>query len=149
MSIWDVRLDKLQDSRLLALRMHVARYLVRTGAIQRTAVAVVDDAHRGVMLELLEAAGAREPQTVTAGQPVPSADVILVALRAVQGEAALPLDPLAAPTPTQIWAIDLERIAVSDERIVESVETLIRIVMPEALGANGTPPAEDVAVRIR
>ena len=168
-SIWDVRLEKLQESRLLALRMHVARYVVRVGARQRTVVAVLepDDVSRfgETLLELLEAAGARSAEVIASGDAVPEADIVLVARHrsAGQGDAALPLDPptdsskaslaaLARPPSlgdTQLWEIDVERIAGGrDARIVESVEALIRIVMPEALGANGTPPDEAVAVRV-
>ena len=87
MSIWDVELDKLRSSRLLALRMHVARYVVRTGATQRTAVALVDPTtlvERGDQLrELLEAAGAADPVVAdpAGGGPLPEADVVLVGER--------------------------------------------------------------------
>lgn len=147
MSIWDVRLDKIQESRLLALRMHVARYVVRAGAKQRSVVAVLDSgamAHANTLVELLEAAGAGGTGVVELGSNVPEADIVLVSLH--QGDAALPLEQ---PTRAQAWAVDVAALAgAEDGRIVGSVEALIRIVMPEALGANGTPPDEAVAVRL-
>jgi len=121
---------------------------VRAGAKQRTAVALLDEPaysdHGETLVEMLEAAGAQSPRVLPTGAALPEADIVLVPLRA--GDAALPRDPVVG---SQVWAIDVERLAaVRDERIVESVETLIRVVMPEALGANGTPPDEAVAVRL-
>ena len=149
MSIWDVALDRLQGSRLLALRMHVARYVVRAGAQQRSVAVVLGPGEMecaSTLLELLEAAGAATAEVVS-GAPVPAADIVLVSRRQdtwLGSLSPLPLDPRAA-----VWAIDVEQLAgAPDARIVESVEALIRIVMPEALGANGTPPDEAVAVRL-
>jgi hypothetical protein len=141
-SIWDVELDKLQSSRLLALRMHVARYVVRVGAKQRKVVIVLgreEMENEARLLELLEAAGALAPEVVQSGADVTAADIVLVSGR------QNPV-PMASG---QVWEISLERLADPQPRsIVESVETLIRIVMPEALGANGTPPDESVATRL-
>lgn len=157
-SIWDVQLDHLRASRLLALRMHVARYVVSTGATRRTAIALVDQAtyesKASVLFELLEEAGAVEPQVMAmpdeTNAALPAADVVLV------GEGGRSSAELAqrwrAATPqtgVQLWAIDVDRIVGEPgPSIVESVESLIRIVIPEALGANGTPPSEDVAIRL-
>ena len=142
MSIWDVKLDKLQDARLLALRMHVARYVVRAGAKQRKVVLVLGREEMGNaprLLELLEAAGALEPEVVYAGGDLPDSDVVLISSR-----------QRGVPTGSrQVWEINLDRLAgPRPASVVECVESLIRIVMPEALGANGTPPDEGVAVRL-
>ena len=147
MSIWDVELDTLQDSRLLALRMHVARYVVRVRARQRSVVVVLgpeDEGYGETLLELLEAAGALAPSVVSGGAEVPEADIVLISRHSSAGSP----EPSGLHT-RQVWAIDVEALAgARDARIVESVEALIRIVMPEALGANGTPPDEAVAVRL-
>src|SRR5688572_24697870 len=95
--------------------MHVARYVVRAGARQRSVAVVVRPEEMGfadTLLELLEAAGAAKAQVVS-GAPVPEADVVLVSRHrsAGQGDAAQgpalgassrsagaphpPLDPLA------------------------------------------------------
>ena len=155
MSIWDVPLDKLQSSRLLALRMHVARYVVKTGARQRSAVVVLDaatlDAYGGTMLELLEAAGAQAPSVAVLTTPLPKADVLLIAESGHSvKDVAERWSGRVADGGAQVWAIDVDWLAgARDARIVQSIEALIRIVIPEALGANGTPPAEEVAVRLR
>jgi hypothetical protein len=153
-SIWDVPLDKLQSSRLLALRMHVARYVVSTGATQRTATVLLDDetrvTHGETLLELLEAAGAHAPNVAILTAALPKADILLI------GESGRSAVELAERWPgrvtsggSDVWAIDVDWLAgARDARIVESVEALIRIVIPEALGANGTPPDEVVAIRL-
>lgn len=129
---------------MLALRMHVARYVVRAGARQRSVVVVLEGEelkYAGTLVELLEAAGARSTRVIEVGAEVPEADVILLTRH--QGDAALPLEP-------QLWVVTLDRlVAERGGWVVESVEALIRIVMPEALGANGTPPDESIAVRLR
>ena len=145
MSIWDVPLGKLQESRLLALRMHVARYVVRAGARQRSVVVVLggdEMRYAGTLVELLEAAGARSTRVVGVGEEVPEAEVVLMA-RSPGSLAEL-------KTQAQVWVVDVEWLVGGREAwVVESVEALIRIVMPEALGANGTPPDESIAVRLR
>jgi hypothetical protein len=160
--VWDTPLDKLRSSRLLALRMHVARYVVRTGARQRTAVALLDEptlATRGpLMVELLEAAGAAFPQVAplpsTPDAALPLVDVLLFG-RAGSAPAELAAELraaswLAATSPSaQVWALDLDTLLRDPgPELVASVETLIRIVIPEALGANGTPPLPHQAVRV-
>ncbi|HEU5316505.1 MAG TPA: hypothetical protein VFX49_10370 [Chloroflexota bacterium] len=156
MSIWDVELDTLRASRLLALRMHVARYVVRTGAPRRNAVAVVDDAtfaqQSQQLRELMEAAGAAAPDVrARVASGLPPAEVLLVGERgAPAGAVAHALAPLAGQAVGQVWAIDAGRFALPPgPEIVDAVEWLIRIIIPEALGANGTPPPPDVAVRVR
>ena len=154
MSIWDVPLEKLQSSRLLALRMHVARYVVSTGAAQRTVTALLDEETRvargGTLLELLEAAGAQAPNVAILAAALPKADVLLIGEGGRDArEVADRWSGRVAGGEAQVWAIDVDRLAGGrDSRIVESVEALIRIVIPEALGANGTPPDEAVAVRL-
>ncbi|MGI8423991.1 MAG: hypothetical protein ACR2NO_07780 [Chloroflexota bacterium] len=158
MSIWDIPLDKLRASRLLALRMHVARYVVRTGAAQPSVVALLDHTtaarHGGKLLELLEAAGAQSPQLMNApDDPEAALPVANVMVFGAGGRSAAEVaerwrERVAAAAP-YVWAIDVDRLAGAlDDRIVDSIEALIRIVIPEALGANGTPPSEEVALRI-
>jgi hypothetical protein len=153
-SIWDVPLDKLQSSRLLALRMHVARYVVSTGATQRTATVLLDEetrvTHGETLLELLEAAGAHAPNVAILKAALPKADILLIGESGRNAtEVAKRWSGRVADSGAQVWAIDANRLAGGkDARIVESVEALIRIVIPEALGANGTPPSQEVAVRL-
>jgi len=138
--------------------MHVARYLVRTGAAQPSATALLDSAalatHGPMLLELLEAAGAQAPQVdilpMSPDTPLPLADVLLIGEAGVEAKRVAerwrPVDRKHG----QVWAVTVDRLAgARDARIVDSVDALIRIVIPEALGANGTPPHEDVAVRLR
>ncbi len=148
--------------------MHVARYVVRAGARQRTAIAFLDGATlaaRGsLMQELLEAAGAAFPQVAPVpaapDTALPVADVLLFghaghtpAEVATQVTASAwfanrPSGPTAAHEP-QVWALDVDVLLVEPgPQLVDSVEALLRIVMPEALGANGTPPSPDLAVRV-
>ena len=145
--------------------MHVARYLVRSGAQQRSVIALLDaeTAHsQGELLtELLEASGAAQPQVlpVSAEAALPLADVLLfgqTGISAAETAANLRKTRITAPPflpaaagATQVWAIDVDALlAPPGPGIVDHVESLIRIVMPEALGANGTPPSEAVAIRI-
>ncbi len=110
------------------------------------------------MLELLEASGAREPRVLALpapGEVAPAAERLLYGKAGV-GAAAFAEElrgtSHASATregATQVWAFDVARLLDRvEERLVESVETLIRIVTPEALGANATPPPADVALRI-
>ena len=49
----------------------------------------------------------------------------------------------------QVWAINAGvLLAEPGPGIVDSVEAILRIVMPEALGANGTPPPAAAAIRV-
>ena len=161
MSIWDVELDRLRASRLLALRMHVARYIVREGAAQRSVVALLDSAtlarSGGVMLELLEASGARDPRVaalpVLRGAPPappPMAELVLHGRAGVSAPAlAQELQGTDYGSGAQVWVFDVARVLHDvQSHVAESVETLIRIVTPEALGANGTPPPAEVAIRV-
>ena len=158
MSIWDVPLEKLQDSRLLALRMHVARFVVRTGATRPSVIALLDPTARvtqgPTLLELLEAAGAESPRLAdlpaSPHDSVPLADVLLIGEAGVDAKRVAERWRQADGHGAQVWAMTVDRLAgARDERIVESVDALIRIVIPQALGSNGTPPAEDIAVRLR
>ena len=156
MSIWDVELDTLRSARLLALRMHVARYVVRTGAAQRSVVALVDAqtaGERGAQLrELLEAAGAASQNVLTREVGVlPRTDVLLVGERGrIAADVAPAIESPTNPAADQVWALSLDRFtAPPGPEIVDAVEWLIRMIIPEALGANGTPPPTDVAMRVR
>jgi len=152
-------LDKLGAARLLALRMHVARYIVRAGATQRSAIAFLDEptlARRGALMkELLEAGGALNPDvlplpTSTAGA-LPLADVHLFgdSGRTVEEVAASLRAGESGASGPQVWAINAGvLLAEPGPGIVDSVEAILRIVMPEALGANGTPPPAAAAIRV-
>ncbi len=152
-------MNKLGSARLLALRMHVARYIVRAGATQRSVIAFLDEptlARRGaLMMELLEAGGALNPDvlplpTSTAGA-LPLADVHLFgdSGRTVEEVAAALRARARNPSGPHVWAINADvLLAEPGPGIVDSVEAILRIVMPEALGANGTPPPAEIAVRV-
>src|SRR5688572_23477217 len=80
--------------------MHVARYVVRAGARQRSVVVVLGAEHaqyERTLLELLEAAGAQAASVVSDGAELPDADIVLIARHrsAGSGDSALPRDPLA------------------------------------------------------
>jgi hypothetical protein len=151
--------------------MHVARYVVRAGARQRTAIGFLRSPtfeQRGPLLtELLEAAGALNPQVLPwperPSAALPVADVLLFGatgetpealaekLRSKRGEGQdAGQGEVSGAWGPQIWTFDSDAL-LSDPGpgIVDAVEALIRIVMPEALGANGTPPSSDLAVRLR
>jgi iron complex transport system substrate-binding protein len=157
-------------SRLLALRMHVARYLTRSGA-PRPRVAVLDslDPPRAAGLwvpDMIDAAGGLPvvaepgaPSVNLAAGDLRAAEAIVVgvagnapseilgqvrALVASGGET-----PLAAMASSRIWCVDYDALfGAPDARLIEGVEALIRMVMPEALGANGSPPPEHLALRL-
>lgn len=160
-----VPLHKQRDARLLALRMHIARYLVRAGGAQPRVTAVL--AHRGEdgippwVTEMLDAAGGvglrvvewtegsqipddvahESPQVVLFGRAGQSVQTVRESLAGrVQGP-AWPAD--------RTWAVDADDVfSFPGPHLIEGVECLIRIIIPEALGANGTPPPATQAIRV-
>jgi iron complex transport system substrate-binding protein len=156
-----------RSARLLALRMHVARYLYRSGAAQPR-VAVLDS------IGPARAAGLWVPDMIDAAGGIalyaqpggPSVEVSPASLRddgmlvlAVPGlslpeisvrAAALIQSPewlcVQAVAGLHIWCADYAALfGAPDERLIQGVEMLIRMILPEALGANGTPPPEHLA----
>jgi iron complex transport system substrate-binding protein len=191
-------LHQTRSARLLALRMHVARFLVRSGA-PRPVVAFVEGsapprAPRPWIAEMVDAAGgrpavlARAPSTtggvriagmvgtaagwpaqaapdgaaaadVVAGLPAFQPDVLVVGTRApdiAAGRAGvarlLARDEwcdLPAVRHGRTWLVQLSPdFDHYGPRLIHGVETLIRIIFPEALGANGALPAPHLAVRV-
>jgi iron complex transport system substrate-binding protein len=161
-------LHKIRSARLLALRMHVARYLVRAGAQQPKTVFVdaggalrllgrwvpdMVDAAGGVPLL---AGGGDDDRPIAAGEAAAARpDLLLAGVRPPAG-AGLAEAAAIATAPDEVrrlvasvgnaWAVDLRRLFDRPgPHLVEGVEMLIRIIMPAALGANGTPPPEDIA----
>lgn len=139
--------------------MHVARYVVRAGAQQRSVIALVDpETHRerrALLLELLEAAGSASPDVLPL--PLDSGAALPVAQILLFGERGRTVEQVAERVRggwgplegQQRWALALDAVLIPPgPEIVESVEALLRIVIPEALGANGTPPPPEVALRI-
>jgi len=150
-------LEKLGAARLLALRMHVARYIVRAGATHRSVIAFLDEptlARRGALMkELLEAGGALNPDVL----PLPTSTALPLADVHLFGDSGRTVEEVAAAlrartrnaSGPQVWAINAGvLLAEPGPGIVDSVEAILRIVMPEALGANGTPPPAEIAVRV-
>lgn len=181
---------KTRGARLLALRMHVARYLTRSGASRprvafmewvTTPVAAAAAQARGVRdrIELLDLpglwvpdmidaagglpqlieAGAEAaqvtPQAVLAAQP----DVLLIGSRETDlataaGRVAAQIvhlgwEQLPAVQTGRTWVLALDPLfAHAGPRLVEGVEVLVRVVFPQALGANGVPPDPTEAVRL-
>ena len=153
-----------RSARLLALRMHVARYLVRTpGARRPTALALTNDGdewrvHDDRRLgELIDAAGGvRAPIPVGAvaslGDIALAHPDVIFAGRAGSGTAdplvARQVDTLGAMAPA-VWHADWDTLLNSSgPSIVDAVEATLRATIPQALGANGTPPAGDVLRRV-
>jgi iron complex transport system substrate-binding protein len=158
------RLLHARGARLLALSMHVARHLVRTGA-RRPTVALIRGEADGDRLvvpgrwipDLIDAAGgipllvgAGEddvrvtPEEVGRAQP----EIVVVGADgpawADRGAAAMA--HLSVPG-AQVWALRYDGLFTRPgPRLVEAVEVLLRMISPAALGANGTPPAPDRAV---
>ncbi|MBI3972207.1 MAG: hypothetical protein HY332_13040 [Chloroflexi bacterium] len=167
---------KIRSARLLALRMHVARYLVRSGATQpRAAVAEFDSTER--TSPRLRALGRWVPDMVDAAGGVPAlglpgeerhtitpTDIHTAALGVllVGQQRAGPRGTAESVAPAlfrmadgsglasaRVWAADLDELfSYAGPHLVEGVEALVRIIMPEALGANGTPPLPHQAVPI-
>lgn len=153
-----------RTARLLALRMHAARYLVRTpGAKRPTALALtpdgdawrVHDDHR--LGELIDAAGGvRAPIPIGAvaslGDIALAHPDVILAGRAGSGTAALTIarqvDSLGAMAPA-VWHANWDTLLLSSgPSIVDTVEAILRATFPQALGANGTPPPGDVLRRV-
>lgn len=169
-------LHRQRGARLLALRMHVARYIVRAGAA-RPRVAVVEWPSPGVpprlqvlgrwVPDMVDAAGgipvlaepgdrdrpvmpeellAARPDLVIAGRRSAPLERVAsdLAAAAQEGEAS-PL-ALLRRMGAALWIADFDRLlAFPGPGLVGGVEMLIRIVLPEALGQNGTPPPPPLA----
>ena len=155
------RLQTVRAARLLALRMHVARYLTQTPGARRPTVSVAiydpDTASWCALSErgkqLVNAAGGLLlAETYAPGAGVVShADINLVATR---GEADAMSDHLglrrflADIAPNQsangsTWSVGPDfMLNARGPGIVMAVETLLRAIFPVALGANGSPPPE-------
>jgi hypothetical protein len=77
-------------------------------------------------------------------------DLVLVGAETLtQAEAAVGLlRPAVGAVPA--WALRLDGLFTHPgPGLVEAVETLLRIISPAALGANGTPPPPDRALPIQ
>jgi iron complex transport system substrate-binding protein len=159
-----------RSARLLALRMHVARYLVRSGAAQPTVIVLdsldpprtaggwvpdIVDAAGGLPLlatpgeagTSIQPEGLDRANIVVAGQPGLTAAQVANQLLAAARSGGW--DTLVARHEARIWCVDYDALfATPNERLVESVEAMIRMILPAALGANGTPPPETVALRL-
>ncbi len=156
-----IRLQAVRAARLLALRMHVARYLTQTpGARLPTVSVAIHDpdadswcplSERGKQL-INAAGGLLLAETYAPGSGVVSpADINLVG---TWGEADAKSEHpglrrfLAnnVPNPTangSTWSIAPDFLLnARGPGIVAAVETLLRAIFPAALGANGTPPPE-------
>ena len=153
-----------RSARLLALRMHVARYLVRSeGKLQPRTIALVREGHawrvsddvrvaelieavggvssslpRGGLISENEVAAARVDVILAGGEASPTDDpVIAVAVEALSG---------FAPA---VWHADWSALVRSSgPSIVDAVEATLRATFPETLGANGTPPPSTVFRRV-
>ena len=152
-------------ARMLALRMHVARYLVRTsGARRPVVIAARSDGgewrvHDDVRAhEVVDAGGGMtagtpgallDPATVQALRP----DIILAGTDGrdtgdtVSRARAIGL--YRGVTDAQSWHADWDALlGSSGPFVVDAVEAAIRATLPAALGANGTPPRPDLLKRI-
>lgn len=156
-----VRLQTVRAARLLALRMHVARYLTRTPGTRLPTVSVkIYDPDTGLWCpvsergkQLINAAGGMvsSEQHPSVTSVLPSADIVLVG---TCGETDAKSDHpglrsfLAASEPItstgrSIWSIAPDFLLnATGPGVVPAVETLLRAIFPAALGANGTPPPE-------
>ncbi len=169
---WNLADERARRARLLALRMHVARYLFRTGA-SRPRVAVLElgappRALGGWVPDMVDAAGgipalaapgaehqavaatavaAAEPQVLLLGRSgVAPADLSREA-RLLVGTP--PWERLPAVAAGQVWLISLDPYFVRPgPALVEGVEVLIRILHPAALATAAPAPAPDRALRL-
>ena len=161
-----IRLQTVRAARLLALRMHVARYLTQTPGARRPTVSVAiydPDAESWCPLsergeQLINAAGGLLlAETYAPGSGVISpADINLVG---TWGEADAKSDHpglrrflannVSSPTANgSTWSIAPDFLLnARGPGIVAAVETLLRAIFPAALGANGTPPPEHLIRR--
>jgi iron complex transport system substrate-binding protein len=168
-------LHKQRDARLLALRMHIARYLVRVGGTQPRVVAVVQRRSLGRkhdrdaasepapwIADMLDAGGGvgvavldwTNPPALPSAEITAAAPELLLLGRAGESpqfvrDSLGPLSNDTSPLACRAWALDADDIfSFPGPHLVEGVECLIRIVIPEALGANGTPPSPQQALPI-
>ena len=156
-----IRLQAVRAARLLALRMHVARYLTQTpGArLPTVSVAIFDpDADSWCPLsergkQLINAAGGLLlAETYAPGSGVISpADINLVgtwgeadAKSEHPGLLRFLANNVSNPNANgSTWSIAPDFLLnARGPGIVAAVETLLRAIFPAALGANGTPPPE-------
>ncbi|HEV2121208.1 MAG TPA: hypothetical protein VGW38_00340, partial [Chloroflexota bacterium] len=81
------------------------------------------------------------PRVVLFGRAGQSAQTVRDAVASLVREPAWPADCT--------WAIDADDVlSFPGPHLIEGVECLIRIIIPESLGANGTPPPVAQAVRV-
>jgi iron complex transport system substrate-binding protein len=156
-------LSHARGARLLALSMHVARHLVRSGGRRPTVALLRADGDRLVApglwypdlvdaaggVPLLARAGEEDVPLTPAGVGAAGPDLVIVGADTLaQAEAALEtLRPAVAAVPA--WALRLDGLFTHPgPGLVEAVETLLRIISPAALGANGTPPPPDRAIPV-
>ena len=156
-----IRLQAVRAARLLALRMHVARYLTQTpGArLPTVSVAIFDpDADSWCPLsergkQLINAAGGLLlAETYAPGSGVISpANINLVgtwgeadAKSEHPGLLRFLANNVSNPNANgSTWSIAPDFLLnARGPGIVAAVETLLRAIFPAALGANGTPPPE-------
>ena len=152
-----------RSARLLALRMHAARFLVRTPDARRPVAAAVVRAGKEWRVsedrriaELIDATGclaANLPAgTVVTGPDLKAAhiDALLAGssgARTTTTEIAKYVDELTDVAPS-VWHADWDALlGSSGPSVVESVEYLLRATFPKALGTNGTPPPSTVLRR--
>lgn len=156
-----IRLQAVRAARLLALRMHVARYLTQTpGARLPTVSVAIHDpdadswcplSERGKQL-INAAGGLLLAETYAPGSGVISpADINLVgtwgeadAKSEHPGLRRFLANNVSSPTANgSTWSIAPDFLLnARGPGIVAAVETLLRAIFPAALGANGTPPPE-------
>jgi hypothetical protein len=155
---------KQRSARLLAMRMHVARCVVRTpGVTLPVTLALRHDG--GVWLvcdddrtyELINAGGGI-PAPLTKGSAVSLADITgaradVILAGCTRGGTADPttasmVDAIRDLAPV-VWHTDWQvLLRSSGPSIVDAVECVLRAVFPRALGANGTPPPAAVMRRV-
>jgi iron complex transport system substrate-binding protein len=170
------RLLHVRSARLLALSMHVARYLVRNGGERPSVLlARLDESAAadgrsllvpGLWLpDMIDAAGGRPLLAVAGGEDVRTTpataqaarpDVLILASRSSPAEQeGVAADLLARPGWEDVPAIAAGRtwllrfdalLASPGPHLVDGVEVLLRMIFPTALGANGTPPAPERAL---
>lgn len=161
---------KRREARLLALRMHVARYLVSSRATRPTVLLLEGLSSRraagGWRRDVLDAAGGiplvSDPGTMWPPLTVEALttaapEVLIVGVHgqtAAAGALAITemisqpsLGQVPAMRSGRVWAVDFEQLlAHPGPRLVETVEVFLRMILPQALGANGTPPDAALAV---
>ena len=155
---------KQRSARLLALRMHVARYLVRMpGTAQPTTLALIHDADAWRVCddrrtdELINAAGGVSAP-LPKGSTVSLSDIsdaranVILAGSVSAGTDDLAIarnvDALGELSPA-VWHADWNALVRSSgPSIVDAVESTLRAVFPVCLGANGTPPDPAIYRRV-